>query len=59
MNPKTKQEAIELAKGVSAAVTPDSPGDVAIFVPFPYIETVQKIVGDKLFVGAEVCKLTN
>jgi Triosephosphate isomerase len=54
MNPKTKQEALELAKGVADAVTDESPGDVAIFVPYPFIECVQKCVGDKLIVGAEV-----
>jgi len=54
LNPPTKQEAIELATAVANAVTPESPCDVGIFVPFPFIETVQKIVGDKLVVGAEV-----
>ena len=54
MNPRTKQEAIELATGVADAVTEESPGDVAIFVPYPFIECVQKCVGDKLVVGAEV-----
>jgi Triosephosphate isomerase len=54
MNPKTKQEAIELASGIAAAVTNDSPGDVALFVPYPFIECVQNVVGDKLLVGAEV-----
>ena len=54
LNPQSKEEAIELATGVAAAVTPDSPCDVGIFVPFPFIEAVQKCVGDKLVVGAEV-----
>jgi hypothetical protein len=54
MNPKTKQEAIELASGIADAVTRESPGDVAIFVPYPFIECVQKAVGEKLLVGAEV-----
>jgi len=54
LNPQTKDEAIELATGIASAVTPDSPGDVALFVPFPFIETVQNICGDKISVGAEM-----
>ena len=54
LNPQTKDEAIELAQGIADAVTPESPGDVGIFVPFPFIESVEKTVGDKLVVGAEV-----
>ena len=54
LNPQTKDEAIELAQGIADAVTPESPGDVGLFVPFPFIESVQKTVGDKLIVGAEV-----
>jgi Triosephosphate isomerase len=57
MNPKTNKEAIELASDIAAAVTPESPGDVAIFVPYPFIESVQNAVGDKLLVGAEVCAI--
>ena len=58
MNPTTKQEAIELASGIAASVTPESPGDVAIFVPYPFIEAVQSVVGDRLLIGAEVIKDT-
>lgn len=54
LNPSTKEEAIALATGVAEAVTPDSPGDVAIFVPFPFIECVTKAVGGKFPVGAEM-----
>ena len=54
LNPDTRQEAVELATGVANAVRPSTPGDVAIFVPFPFLEAVQKTVGDKLIVGAEV-----
>jgi Triosephosphate isomerase len=57
MNPKTKQEAIELASGIAAAVSSDSPGDVALFVPYPFIECVQNVVGDKVLVGAEVSSI--
>jgi len=54
LNPKTKSEAIELASSIASTVTPESP-EVALFVPFPFIESVQKAVGDKLLVGAEMC----
>lgn len=54
LNPSTKDEAIELAQSIADAVTPDSPGDVALFVPFPFIETVMEVCGDKLTVGAEM-----
>jgi triosephosphate isomerase len=54
LNPSSKQEAIDLATGIADAVTSDSPCDVGLFVPFPFLETVQGIVGDKLVAGAEV-----
>ena len=54
LNPSTKDEAITLATGIADAVTPDSPCDVALFVPFPFMEPVMEVVGDKLSVGAEV-----
>ena len=57
LNPSTKEEAIELATGIASATTAESPGDVGLFVPFPFIETVQKIAGDKFVVGAEVRKI--
>jgi hypothetical protein len=56
LNPQTKQEAITLAQEISQAVTADSPCDIALFVPFVFLETVKNIVGDKLLVGAEVGK---
>ena len=56
LNPTTKQEAVQLGTEIASAVTPSSPGDVALFVPFPFIEAVQVAVGDKLSVGAEVRK---
>lgn len=54
VNPQTKEEAIELASGIKDAVSGDSPGDVGLFVPFCFIETVQEVAGDKFVVGAEV-----
>jgi triosephosphate isomerase (TIM) len=57
LNPQTKQEAIQLATAIAESITKDSPpGDIGLFVPFPFIETVQKIAGDKFLVGAEVCR---
>ena len=57
LNPQTKDEAIELAQGIADSVTSDSPADVGLFVPFPFIESVQQTVGDKIAVGAEVGNL--
>lgn len=54
LNPSTKQEAIDLANEIADSVTDDSPCDVGLFVPFPFIETVQQICGDKVTVGAEM-----
>lgn len=54
LNPQTKAEAVDLARGIAASITEKSPCDVGLFVPFPFIGTVQEIVGDKLVVGAEV-----
>ena len=54
LNPQSKSEAVDLARGIADSITGESPSDVALFVPFPYLETVQGIVGDKLIVGAEV-----
>jgi hypothetical protein len=54
LNPSTRDEAVALAKGIADSITPDSPCDVALFVPFPFIEAAQQAAGDKLTVGAEV-----
>ena len=54
LNPSTRSEAVQLATDIARAVGPNTPGDVALFVPFPFIEAVQKAVGDKVIVGAEV-----
>ena len=54
LNPQTKAEAVDLARGIAASIKDDSPCDVGLFVPFPFIGTVKEIVGDRLVVGAEV-----
>ena len=61
MNPSSKQEAIALATDIAASLKTTTSDDdecscdVALFVPFPYLESVQNAVGDKLIVGAQVC----
>lgn len=56
LNPQTKSEAITLATDISAAITSESPNaDVAVFVPYPFIDSVMSKVGGKIFVGGEVC----
>lgn len=54
VNPSTKQEAIELATGIMESVSDSSPGDVGLFVPFPFLECVREIAADKFVVGAEM-----
>ena len=47
-----------MAKGISSAVTADSPdADVALFVPYVFIETAMESVDGKIQIGAEVCFL--
>jgi triosephosphate isomerase len=58
LNPQTKEEAVKLAQEIAATVTADSPdADVALFVPYVFIESVKQAAGDKLDVGAEVSRL--
>lgn len=60
LNPQTRQEAIDLANGISSAVTSDSPdSDVALFVPYVFIETAMDAVNGKIQIGAEVCDMKN
>jgi triosephosphate isomerase len=58
LNPQSKAEAVDLARGIVATVTKDddslSSADVGLFVPFPFLQTVKEIVGDKVVVGAQV-----
>ena len=54
LNPMTRQEAVDLATGIANSITSESPCDVALFVPFPFIEAVQQAASGKLLVGAEV-----
>lgn len=55
LNPQTKSEAVDLASNIAAAITSDSPdADVALFVPYVFIEAAQEATGGKLAIGAEV-----
>lgn len=55
LNPQTKQEATDLAKGIADAIGSDSPdSDVALFVPYVFIETAMEATGGKIEIGAEV-----
>jgi len=52
---RTKEEALTLASEIAASVTADSPdAEVALFVPYVFIEAAMGVVGDKLMIGAEV-----
>lgn len=61
LNPQTKDEAVTLASEISASITDESPdADVALFVPYVFIESAMGAVGGKLSVGAEgVCPQIN
>lgn len=57
LNPQTKEEAVTLASEIAAQVTESTPdADLALFVPYVFIETTMQAVGGKLQIGAEgVC----
>lgn len=58
LNPQTRDEAVTLATEIASKITVDSPdADVALFVPYVFIESAMTAVGDKLQVGAEVCNV--
>jgi triosephosphate isomerase len=55
LNPQSKTEATTLAADIAATVTSASPDtDIALFVPYVFIETAMEAVGGKLQIGAEV-----
>ena len=55
LNPSTKGEAIELAGGIASSIGPSSPyADVALFVPYVFIDSAISAVNGRLEVGAEV-----
>lgn len=57
LNPQTKEEAVTLASDIASTISDASPdADVALFVPYVFIEAAMKAVDGKLSVGAEgVC----
>jgi len=56
LNPSNLEEALVLGKAISDSVTPESPCDVALFVPYVFIEQVKELAGGKVSIGAEgVC----
>ncbi len=58
LNPQTRDEAVILATEIASKITADSPdSDVALFVPYVFIESAMGAVGNKLQVGAEVCNV--
>jgi len=55
LNPQTKDEAVTLAADIASKITDKSPeADVALFVPYVFIESAMGATKDKLMVGAEV-----
>lgn len=55
LNPSTKEEALTLGKEIAASITAESPSvDVALFVPYVFIESAMGVVDGKLSIGAEV-----
>jgi triosephosphate isomerase len=55
LNPQSRAEAVTLATEISAAITPASPdAEVALFVPYVFIEAAMESVGGKIQIGAEV-----
>jgi len=54
LNPSTRNEAVQLASDIAKSVPKKSNCDVALFVPFPFIDAVKNVVGDKISIGAEM-----
>mmetsp|Transcript_28667 Transcript_28667/g.34918 ORF Transcript_28667/g.34918 Transcript_28667/m.34918 type:complete len:285 (+) Transcript_28667:46-900(+) len=60
LNPQTKEEAVTLASEIAASIGPDTPeSDIALFVPYVFIEAAIGATDGKINVGAEgVCPET-
>lgn len=55
LNPQTRDEAIQLATDIAASVTDTTPSaDIALFVPYVFLESTMNVVQKKLMIGAEV-----
>lgn len=61
LNPQSRDEAVKLATDIADQITSDSPdADVALFVPYVFLEAAMNAASDKLMVGAEgVCPEIN
>ena len=61
LNPQSKDEAVALASGIAGSISESSPdAEVALFVPYVFIESAQSAVSGKLSIGAEgVCPQGN
>mmetsp|Transcript_23908 Transcript_23908/g.34977 ORF Transcript_23908/g.34977 Transcript_23908/m.34977 type:complete len:290 (-) Transcript_23908:66-935(-) len=56
LNPQTREEAISLGKEISDSITENTPDiDVALFVPYVFIEAAMGATDGKVMVGAEGC----
>jgi len=57
LNPQTKDEAVTLASEIASSIGPDTPeSDIALFVPYVFIESAVATTGDRINIGAEgVC----
>ena len=56
LNPQTKNEATTLATDIAASINENTPdADIALFVPYVFIESAMASVDGKINVGAEVC----
>lgn len=55
LNPQTREEAVTLASEIAASIGPNSPdADIALFVPYVFIEAAMGAVDGRLHIGAEV-----
>ena len=55
LNPQTRDEALTLASEIAASINDDTPdADIALFVPYVFIESAMGSVDGKINVGAEV-----
>lgn len=55
LNPQSREEAVKLASDIASSITTSSPNsDVALFVPYVFLEAARDAVQGKLEVGAEV-----
>lgn len=55
LNPQTRDEALSLASEIASSINDDTPdADIALFVPYVFIESAMGSVDGKINVGAEV-----